>query len=362
MIDVQPSGRTRIVAASLLWAFWVVSILPVVALFFEFGNGQLGACGDEWKYHATFYSHFFIYPVTFGLVSTAFLHRPWIQVVHYLRSLPEPARTKKTRLIVISMLVVVGFMSAVEFIRLPQGSASEKCGLAGSTEAARALWDFAPDAMKGEAGERIRALVAKQCREARPLSFEEKCEFGEEMGALWEAGDGRSPRTVQFYRAGFVTMTFIFVFLFAAIAVVRTWESKIRNGPEGKRIAERLLLALLFAASWVLMRIAYLQEKSSIYPEDPELTFDVLIFITFLIFFLHGAASRWTIIARHDEFLRRAIFIVGVATPFTIRFVSDFHPETGMGDFLVHGLLLTLGAGLLFKYCISFPFLLKRLV
>ena len=63
MIEAQPSGRTRIVAASLLWTFWVVIIFPVVALFFEFGLGQLGACGDEWKYHATFYSHFFIYPL-----------------------------------------------------------------------------------------------------------------------------------------------------------------------------------------------------------------------------------------------------------------------------------------------------------
>ena len=98
MIETQPTGRTRIVAALSLWGCWLVSISPVVALFFEFGQGQLEACGAEWWYHAKFYSHFFIYPVTFGLVSTVFLHRPWIRVVHYLHSLREPGMPSSSSL------------------------------------------------------------------------------------------------------------------------------------------------------------------------------------------------------------------------------------------------------------------------
>ena len=337
-----------------------MSISPVVALFFEFGQGQLEACGAEWWYHAKFYSHFFIYPVTFGLASAVFLHRPWIRVVHYLHSLPEPARTRHALLIVPSMLVVVIFMSIAEFVNAPAGSASTKCDLANSTEAARALWSLAPDTMRGEDGKRVHDLVGKQCRD-QPLHLEEKCEFGEKMRNLWEADGGRNSFTERFYRAGFVTMTSVFVFLFAAIAIVRAWKPKIRNGPEGKRMAGMLLLALFFATSWVLMRAAYLLEKSSIYPEDPDLTFDALILINFLIFFLHAAASRWPIIARYDTFLRNTIYYAGIAAPFTIRFASGLHSETNTGDFIIEGIFLTLVAGFLFRLAICFPFFLQRL-
>ena len=89
MIDTQPSSRTRFLAGSLLWGLWLVSALPFFSLFIEFRGRQLGDCGAEWWYYARFYSHFFLYPITFGLISTALLHRPWIRSVHHLCCLPK---------------------------------------------------------------------------------------------------------------------------------------------------------------------------------------------------------------------------------------------------------------------------------
>ena len=52
MTDTQPSGKTRFVAASLLWTFWAVSAFPLFVLYFEFQCRQLGECGTEWWYYA----------------------------------------------------------------------------------------------------------------------------------------------------------------------------------------------------------------------------------------------------------------------------------------------------------------------
>lgn len=361
MIETQPTSGTKIVAASLLWLCWILSVSPAATLVWEFGQGQLGACGAEWWYHATSYPHFFIYPVTFGLAATVFLHRPWIQVVHYLRFLPEPAKTRHVRLIVSSMLVVVGFMSFVEFSRAPQGSAAVKCGFAHSTEAARSLWDLAPDAIKGDEGKRVRDLVEKQCS-GPPLTPEEKCEFGEEMANLWEADDRRSSYTGGVYYAGFVAMTSLFVVLFAAIAIVRSQASKPESDPESRRIAGMLLLALSFAAGWVVLRIAHLLEKSSLYPEDPQLAFDILILGIFGVFFLHGAASRWSRIARHGWIWEIGIYIVSVAAFFKAgHLVGIFRPLTTMEDFFVPGIPLTAVAWLLFRFAGTFPLFLAKL-
>lgn len=354
VIESQPSRGTRAFAAWSLWGCWVVSIFPAVALVLEFGQRQIEDCGAEWWYHATFYSHFFIYPVTFGLVSTVFLHRPWIRVVHYLRSLTGPAKTRHVAFIVSSMLVVVGFMSYVEFSRAPQGSAAVNCPSANFTEATRSLWDLPPDAMKGNEVERVHALVAMQCR-GEELTSDQKCEYGQKMADLWEAGSRRNSRTVQAYWFGFVTMTSLFVFLFAAIAIVRSWKPKIRSRPESKRIAGMLLLALSFATGWVCMRLLYLREKSLLYPEDPQWAFDILILGIFGVFFLHAAACRWSRIARHDRILTIAISIISIVVFYAIKHSGNLTSVTE--DFLV-----ILVAGILFFFASSFPFLLQKLL
>ena len=362
MIETQPTSGTKIVAASLLWPCWVLSVIPAVILVREFG-GQLGACGaDEWWYHATSYPHFFIYPVTFGLAATFFLYRPWIQVVHYLRTLRKPAKTRFW-VIVLAMLVVTGFITFVEYERAPLGSVVEKnCPSANFTEATRSLWDLPPDVIRDERGRKVRELVAKRCRDrSKDLEPYERCEFGVEMAELWKASGGRMTDTVKAYWVGFVFMTILFVFLFAAIAIVRSWPSKDKSDPEGKRIAGMLLLALSCAAGWVVLRILYHLEKQSLYPEDPEWTFEILILGIFVVFFLHGAASRWSRVARHGGILNGIISIIAIGVFSAMRYVSNSQSQS-IVDFLVQGGPLIVFAVLLFIFASSFPFVLTRLL
>ena len=354
VIESQPSRGTRALAAGSLWVCWVVSIFPVVALVLEFGQRQIEDCGAEWWYNATFYSHFFIYPVTFGLVSTVFLHRPWIRVVHYLRSLTGPAKTKHIIFIMSSMLVVVVFMCYVEFSRAPQGSAAVNCPSANFTEPARSLWDLAPDAMTGNEVKGVHTLIAMQCR-GEPLTSDQKCEYGQKMAELWEAGSRRYSYTERAYRVGFVTMTSLFVFLFAAIAIVRSWKPKIRSRPEGKRIAGMLLLALSFATGWVFMRLLYLWEKSLLYPEDPQWAFDILILGIFFVFLLHAAACRWSRIARHDRILQRIISISSIVV-FYVILSRESSPS------VTEGFVVIVVACFLFSFASSFPSFLKGLL
>ena len=354
--EAQPSRGARFVAAGSLWLFWSLSVIPIVILVREFG-GQLGACGaDEWWYHATSYPHFFIYPVTFGLAATVFLHRPWIQVVHYICTLRKPAKTRFW-VIVVSMLVVAVFITFVEYQRAPQGSAEANCPSAKFTEATRSLWDIAPDAIRGEGGKRVRELVAKRCRDrSEDLEPYERCEFGMEMAELWKAGGGRMTPTVKAYWVGFIFMTILFVFLFAAIAIVRSWPSKDKSGPEGKRIAGMLLLALSFAAGWVVLRILYHLEKQSLYPEDPEWAFEILVFGIFVVFFIHGAASLWSRIERHGKNL---IFIVLSIVLGACGAVQG-SGHSSIKDFLVEGGLIIIFAWFLLNFASAFPFVLKK--
>lgn len=349
VIESQPSRGTWVLAVGTLWGCWLVSIYPVVQLFLEFGQRQIEDCGAEWWYHAWSYPHFFIYPVTFGLVSTVFLHRPWIRVVHYLFSLTRRGKINHFVFILFSMLVVVAFMTVVEFIRAPQGSAAVKCD-GKLTEPTRSLWDIAPDAMKGN---EVHALVARQCKKGKPLEKEEKCEYGRKMAELWD--DSRESSTVGAYRWGFVFMTFLFVFLFAAIAIVRSWKPEIGSHPEGKRIAGMLFVALSFATMWVFLRAVYLWvKKPLLYPEDPQLAFDILILGIFLIFLLYAAICRWSRVARYESGLRRYIICILFGS-FGVTFIQQ-SPTFGMRDSVLIAL-----AYILFVFASLFPVFLKKL-
>ena len=348
VIESQPSRGTWVLAVGTLWGCWLVSIYPVVQLFLEFGQRQIEDCGAEWWYHAWSYPHFFIYPVTFGLVSTVFLHRPWIRVVHYLFSLTGPAKLRHFAFILCSMVVVVLFISFAEFSRAPQGSAAVKCD-GKLTEATRSLWDLPPDAMKGDEVERVHDLIAMQCR-GETLEDNKQCEYGQKMAELWEAGGRRDSSTVRAYKVGFVTMTSLFVFLFAAIAIVRSWKPKIRSHPEGKRMAGMLLVAMSFAMGWVIMRVLYHLEKSPLYPEDPQWEFEILILGIFLIFLVHAAAYRWSRFAHYDWILKMAISIIGIVV---------FSME--IGELNGQAILLIFVACILFAFTSIFPFILEKL-
>ena len=375
MTDTQPSRRTRLVAASLLWGFWALSALPLFVLYFEFQCRQLEGCGAEWWYYARFYSHFFLYPVTFGLISTIFLHRPWIQSVHYLCCLPERSRTRTAGVIVFSITLVVGFVSYVEFDSKPSSGAFKNCEnpttFRGSTPAP---WSLAPEIMKDESeGMRILYLLAERCKRIPALLSDlEKCEFREKLSILWKDGDGPLSYTEQFYRAGFMAMTTLFALLFATIFIVKTWDSKNKKDSarerrsENRRMTNLLMLALLFATFWVLMRIAFLEEKLSVYPEDPLLMYNWLILLTFMVVYVHLVISLWSKPGRYERYLERIFSIAGIG----LGVIGLLGGGSGYQEWISDTLVRTFGTGgspltymavLLFLLVIHFPHILRLL-
>ena len=391
MTDTRRSGPTGVFAGVSLWALWAVSALPFFVLFIEFRGGELGECGQEWWYYARFYSHFFLYPITFGLVSTALLHRPWIRTVHHLRSLPEPARTRKVGLIAVSILAVVGFAGYVEFSGSHSSSAFEKCkplfeeseSFPEFSGATPAPWSIAPGAMEtGEEGPRVHALLAKRCEIASDSSYgrenastllgeKEKCEFQQKMSTLWRDGDGPRSLTEDFYRAGFLAMTALFALLFATIFVTTTRYSRDGKGAEDRRDPEigsmmsLLGVALIFATFWVLMRITFLAEKLSIYPEDPLLTFNWFILLAFVAIYVHLVARLWPASGPYERYLNLVLtilaLVIGVIGLISDIFSLEWIPKTLIGVFGTGGTLTTYIAVFLLLLVVHFPYLLRWL-
>lgn len=429
MTDTQPSRKTRFVAASLLWGFWAVSALPLFALYFEFQCRQLGGCGAEWWYYARLYSHFFLYPVTFGLISTVLLHRPWLRSVHHLCSLAEDTRTVKVLGLVamragvakigvttLSALVVVVFASWVEF-----------------TRSTPALWSFSPDvpSQTGDAGEaegpsrwlaRARILIETRCpleppamsgdseetqsaAAAPPLcglvlslcpdpdhllcmlvrsyctNRPEGLDSGDKdkfAGALDQLKKRNyTSKTERAYYVGFVALTTLFTFLFMAIIVEITSVSetsenrKIPEDRENREKKERhgrirlLLAALFFASFWVLMRGAFLTEKLAIYPEDPLLELNYLIFLALVALYVHIATTLWRGSKRYEKYLNVLLSIAGVAVG-VVGLFKESLSATWVSDLLV-GLFGTGGSSLtyigvlLFLLVVYFPNILRSL-
>ena len=397
MTDARRSPTTGFLAGLALWGVWVVSALPLFALFFEFRCDQLKGCGKEWWYYARLYSHFFLYPVTFGLISTALLHRPWIRTVHHLHSLPARTRAMKVGLIVASMLLVVGFISYVEFSGSYSSDAFKSCGIK-PAGAVTAPWSIAPEAMKSsDDGMRIRELLELRCerifdssnssekcefielpvfglsdmlsglckRSSTLLRKEEKCEFLRKLNALWEDGNGPRSYTEKFYRVGFVTMTTLFAFLFATMFITTTRYSKSEKDPKDPETRELessmslLALSLLFATFWVLMRITFLTEQLTIYPETSRMIFDWLIFLVFVALYVHLVTRFWSKSERYKRHLDLALSLASVVIG-VMGLLGDFLsvewiPEVLVRVFGTGGMPETYIAVLLFLFVVHFP-------
>lgn len=421
MTDTRRSPTTGFLAGLALWGVWVVSALPLFALFFEFRCDRLDGCGKEWWYYARFYSHFFLYPITFGLISTALLHRPWIRTVHHLRSLPESTRTGKIGLIVVSMLLVVGFISYMEFSGSYSSDAFKNCrnspteSLPEFRGAVTAPWNIAPEAMKSsDEGMRVRELLEKRCKgtpdtsnsegsfddfpdsskecefidlpvgtpsllqgmlsglcksSSTLLTEDEKCEFLRELNALWEDGNGPRSYTEKFYRVGFVTMTTLFAFLFATVFITTTRYSKSEKDPKDPETGELessmslLALSLLFATFWVLMRITFLTEQLTIYPETSRVIFDWLIFLVFVALYVHLVTRFWLKSERYKRHLDLALslasVVIGVMGILGNFLSVEWIPEVLVDVFGTGGTPETYIAVLLFLFVVHFPHILR---
>ena len=69
------SNRLSSIAVVALWSLWALSVLPLAVLLGEFGV-SLGECERAAWYYAKLYGHFFVFPITFGLLAMVFLTTP----------------------------------------------------------------------------------------------------------------------------------------------------------------------------------------------------------------------------------------------------------------------------------------------
>ena len=289
-------ARNRKGATCVLLGLWAGSALQPVALALEFWALELEICGSEAWYYARFYSHMFVYPVTFGFFSTLFLISPFVETVDILRR-----RGKLFIFMVLPILLVVVVASVAEF--------SQSTG---------AIWEFSPGVLHGKpSGIKAREILENRCRatenteesySAYPddlamedpynvylneLSFSELLKNLEEearshkwaelssLEKIYECIRIRS-WTNMAYKLGYASMTALFMLLFVTFFIAVT-EYRVRQRTM-ERLMDRLTYALVFASFWVLMRITFMVEKFSIFTvkDDKLFIFNFLIFLLFL--------------------------------------------------------------------------------
>ncbi len=329
------SWARKNVAGVVLWSLWIGSALQPVALAWEFWGLELQHCGWEAWYYARFYSHIFVYPVTFGLLSTWFLQRPFHEVLDYLRE-----RRILFIVIVFLIFVVVVAVSYAEF--------SESTG---------AIWEFSPQVLKQyPSGTKAREILSNQCwaaeTTAEPYShlsdasasadayydYLDQFSFSRLLKNLEARGEQQSLTNIA-YHIGFVSMAALFMILFVTffitLALMKDCE---KQGP-----LSRLANALFFASFWVLMRITFMVEKFTIFKvEDDRLfIFNFFIFLLFLFALtnlLTALKNKPDTDSHNFDFKYNSFSILGIMELFLsiTGFASQMLETHYMSDILVH--------------------------
>lgn len=405
MSDDQRSRTTEHYAAVGLWSLWAFSVLPLFVLVIEFWGSKLENCGNEAWYYARFYSHFFLYPIAFGWISTAFLHRPFIEVVRHLCSFPERAKVLKLVLVGLSMALTVFFICYVEF-----------------TRSTSALWSFMPAVESpqevGEAQERARELLGARCSlqtttsdlgETTPSASKVSplcrlvislcpdredglCKFvlsfcqdlPEELNES-QKGDSKSALetleergikswTEWAYYLGIIALTTLFAVLFVTIFIsMEKASAPGEYGTSGEKVMDstnrrmlvQLVVALFFATFWMLMRITFLTEKLAVYPGDPLLSLNYLIFLALIALYVHLVTRLWRDFGRYEKHFNLFLSAAGVAVG-VLGLFQDLLPAGWIRGILVNlfgtgGSLLTYIGVLLFLLVVYFPHILRWL-
>lgn len=270
---------TDIVAIVLLWLLWALSVVPLVVLFIEFGEPSIACVGAS--YYAKLYGHIFVYPATFGFFATIFLTRPWLHTVRSIRNLPSPRRSHVTAFLASCIVGIVAFASWADF-----------------TKATPALWSFEA-AAKEEIGD---PHVRDACR-----TLMERCQECSSSGEIIEGQSGAKPQgeseqhakkplddlrkaldddrsyTEWAYYIGFIANTMWIAILFGVVVA--------QAGADDRSQLGQTIVAMGLATAWVPFRITFLVEKAELYGNDPLLLLNYLIFLAFVVLYLH--ALRW---------------------------------------------------------------------
>ncbi len=410
MSDDRRSSAMERFSAICLWCLWAFSVLPLFVLVIEFGGSDLKNCGNAAGYYAKFYSHFFLYPIAFGWISTAFLHRPFIEVVRHLCSFPERAKVLKLVLVGLSMALTIFFICYVEFTRptfalwsfMPavespqevdeaQGRARKlleaRCslqtttsGLGETTQSAskvsplcRLVISLCPDRE-----DRLCKFVLSSCQDLpEELNESQKEDYKRALETLEERGI--KSWTEWAYYLGIIALTTLFAVLFVTIFISMekasatepsapgehgTSEEKARD-PTNRRMLVQLVLALFFATFWMLMHITFLVEKLAVYPEDPLLPLNYLIFLALIVLYVHLVTKLWRDLGRYEKSFNIFLSVPGVAIGvlgfFPGSLPAEWVRDTLIGLFGTGGSLLTYIGVLLFLLVVYFPHILRWL-
>ena len=297
--------KFQILVGGVLWVIWICSFMPLVAIILEFGKSSLENCGNEAWYFARFYSHMFIYPATFGLLSTICLTSPFINTV---RHLCHPDRRRLAYIILAVILIVIVFAGKREF-----GAASE------------AIWAFTPASLSDiEDGKKARNLFSNLCdnSQANDSNPDQKQDTIEDMlNRLNENDSAVKSWTQVAYSVGFVAIGVLFLLIFGTVVVLRIW------GPLGNRTVTLVTLALVTASFWMLARIAFLTEKLQIYSEEPLLAENILIFLLIVSLYVTLASAIWKPIMAYETSISIVISLAGLvvsSAAFIVSSSTDF--------------------------------------
>ena len=297
--------KFQILVGGVLWLIWICSALPLLVIILEFGKSNLENCGNEAWYFARFYSHMFIYPATFGLLSTICLTSPFINTV---RHLCHPDRRPIGYIVLAVILLVIVFAGKREF-----GAASE------------AIWSFTPASLSDiDDGKEARNLFTNLCddsqaNESNPDQKQEQKQdtIEDVLNRLDESDLAVMSWTHIAYSVGFVAMGVLFLLIFGTIVVLRIW------GPLGNRTVPLVTLALFTASFWTLARIAFLTEKLQIYSKEPLLQENILIFLLFGSLYVTLASAVWKQITAYETFISIVIALAGLAVSLAALIISS---------------------------------------
>ena len=251
--------------------------------------------------------------------------------------------------------------------------------------------------MESDADATLSVLTARVCgalpalceKESEPLTKEEKREFGDLMNELdrdapdreGETPMDRESMTQYAYYVGFIANTTLFAVLFVTIFIAvasegsGTLKDEESRSPEAPRPPEMqddpgdaimlvpLAAALFFATFWMLMRLAFLAEKLTLYPEEPLLTLNYLVFLAIVALYAHLVARLWS---RSRSYARQLNVIlsvagvgVGVLGLFGETLSARWMPEVLVDLFGTGSSHLTYIGVLLFLFVVYFPYILR---
>ena len=219
----------------------------------------------------------FLYPITFGLVSTVFLTKPWIRSVNYLRDLCLSDDQEKRR---------IGFQNVVLIIV----TILLVTGISGSFSSIPAIWSFAPevldrtDVYERVTAEKIRTKIMNRCEQINLNQRLEAPFLQYSLAGQWKMSDAPLSHTEVFYRIGHLAMTILFCLLFTTGSLFAAPPAEIERS-EAKVLEHYVWIALFFASFWILMRATFLFEEQSLYGENPLLKVYGVFLILFAVLF-----------------------------------------------------------------------------